>query len=198
MNQRKTRQFGIVLGGLAVALAGCSILPEPKADPTRFYLLSTAATPASPAAPVVGVQFRPVEAAGYLRNPPIVVRRGEHEVEFRDLARWGEPLEQGIARVLREELRARGVSAAGDGAREETPPTLGVRVLACEGTAAGAVEFRAAWELVGTGAGGKIRRGEFRATGLRWDPRNESTLAARLSEAVAGLAEEISQAVAGR
>ena len=104
---------GWAVGGLALAmgllLTGCSLIPEPKADPTRYYVLTTATAAPASAGGLGTLQLRPVEVAGYLRNPAMVVRRGEHEIEFRDVARWGEPLELGIARVLGEELRARGV-----------------------------------------------------------------------------------------
>ena len=147
------------------------------------------------------VLVRPIELAGYLRSPPLVVRRGDHEIEFREYARWGEPLEQGIGRVLREELRGRGAAVVGGAGRESSAAEchLSVRVLACEGTAAGAVEFRAAWELTKTGdKPGLIVGGEYRTEGFRWDGKSEATLVARLSEAVAGLAGEIAPAVAKR
>ena len=145
------------------------------------------------------MQLRPVEVAGYLRSRPLIVRRGDNEIEFREYARWGEPLEQGIGRVLREELRARGSVVPGSPGRDSPAFDyhLTVRVLACEGTAAGAVDFRAVWEL--TKAGDKpvaAAGGEFRAEGLRWDGKSEASLAARLSEAVAELATEIAAAVA--
>jgi uncharacterized lipoprotein YmbA len=194
MNQRKTRQLGIILSGLALALAGCSLLPEPKADPTKFYVLTTPATPVAAARVTTVVQLRPVEVAGYLRSPALVVRRGENEIEFRDQARWGESLDLGIARVLKEELRARGIEA---GTGPGSGGQLSVRVLACEGTASGGVNFRAAWELTDVGTASR-RGGTFQAADLRWDGKSESTLAAQLSEAVAGLAAEIVQAMAAR
>jgi uncharacterized lipoprotein YmbA len=193
MNQQKTRQFGIILGGLALTLAGCSLLPEPKADPTKFYVLTTPAAPAAVASVTTVVQLRPVEVAGYLRSPALVVRRGENEIEFRDLARWGEPLELGIARVLKEELRARGIeAAAGPGGGQ-----LSVRVLACEGATNGSVNFRAAWELAASGASSR-RGGTFQAADLRWDGKSEAGLAAQLSAAVSALAAELASAIAGR
>lgn len=181
--------------------AGCKILPEPQTDPTRNFILST--QPAN-AAPVVGadaptVHLRAVEVANYLRTRAMVVRRSENEIEFREFAQWGEALDLGIARVLREELLARGRvlavqvpgSRATSGAGNEVD--LRIRVLACEGAGDGAVAFRAAWEL--TRAGAVAKRGDFRADNVRWQPTNEASLAAGLSEAVAALAAEISNAL---
>ena len=96
-----------------MTLSGCA-LPQAQSDPTRFYVLSTDAVPAPPASNGNGsahsvLYVREVELAGYLRSRPLIVRRGENEIEFREFALWGEPLDLGIARVLREELLASGV-----------------------------------------------------------------------------------------
>ncbi len=191
---------------LAVALlaaAGCSIVPEAKTDPMRFYVLATAAAGATPAASAPTVQLREVELASYLRSRPMVVRRGANELEFREFARWGEPLESGIARVLREELLARGAAGAvlTAGSRRESAKidaTLTVRVLACEGAAGGVVAFRAIWELAPANSESKVSaaRGDFRAADLRWDGKNDAALAAQLSQAVSALAAEIATELA--
>ncbi|MBL9202476.1 MAG: membrane integrity-associated transporter subunit PqiC [Opitutaceae bacterium] len=188
-----------------LAAAGCSIVPEAKTDPMRFYVLATAAAGAAAPAGAPAVQLREVELASYLRSRPMVVRRGENEVEFREFARWGEPLESGVARVLREELLARGAAGAVHtaGARRDATKTdaiLTVRVLACEGLAGGAVAFRAIWELAPAGPDSKVpaARGDFRAAELRWDGKNEAALAAQLSQAVSALAAEIAVALARR
>jgi uncharacterized protein len=184
-----------------LAVGGCSLWPEAQSDPTRFYVLSTAATAVTPTANAPTVQLRPVELANYLRARPMIVRRGDNEIQFREFARWGEPLELGISRVLREELLARGAAGAVSAAgmrRENTNHDfdLSVRVLACEGGANGAVVFRAVWELASTGAKASIvARGDFRSGDLRWDGKSEASLAAELSHAVAGLAAEISAAL---
>jgi uncharacterized lipoprotein YmbA len=197
--------------GRAVALAaglllagGCSLpLPQAESDPTKFYLLAatTMGSTNAAAANAPALHLRPVEIASYIRSRPMIVRRGANEIQFRDYARWGEPLEQGIARVLREELLARGAASAVQttGAQAMTEGfayQLGIRVLACEGTADGGVNFDAVWELTSAGEGGRVAaRGEFRPGDLRWDGKSEATLAAALSKAVSGLAQEIAAAL---
>ena len=94
------------------AMAGCSLWPEAQTDPTRFYVLSTGAAAPTAQSGAPTVQLRSVELASYLRARPVIVRRGNNEIEFREFARWGEPLELGIGRVLREELLARGAASA--------------------------------------------------------------------------------------
>ena len=192
-----------LLGFLLLALTGgCSLLPEPQTDPTKYYVLSTANTGvvAQDGAPVVNL--REVELASYLRGRPLVVRRGDNEIEFREFSRWGEPLELGVARLLRDELVARGAASAvrGAGGRREfsgNDYTVSVRLLSCEGASNGSVVFRAVWELAPAGekAGNPVR-GDYRPTELRWDGKSEASLAAKLSEAVSGLAGEIAMALA--
>lgn len=196
----------LILLGAGLGLlgsTGCQILPEAQSDPTRFYVLSASTAAAAPAAGAPLVRVRAIEVADYLRARPMVVRRGGNEIEFREFARWGEPLEAGVGRVLREELLARGAAAAvllPGGRRETVTATfeLGLRVLAAEGGSDGSVQFRAGWELVATADGTVAARGDFRAAGQRWDGKNEAALAASLSEAVAALAGEIAAALAKR
>lgn len=195
----------IVAGAGLLTLSGCSLLPQVQADPTRFYLLSMTPGPATSApangkAPVI--HLRPVELASYIRAKPIIVRRGDNEIEFREYARWGEPLEQGIGRVLREDLVARGaagtVLAAGLRAVDvEYDYTLVVRVLACEGGANGSIYFRTVWELSTTGTNARqVARGEVQPTDLHWDGKNEGALAGELSKAIGLLAEDIAGGIA--
>lgn len=195
---------GLLSGLCLILVAGCSIpMPQAQSDPTKYYVLSVIAPSAAPAetAKAPAVRLRPVELPSYLRGESLVVRRGSNQIEFREFARWGEPLEQGIARVLREELLARraaasvaaGVrpSAAGD-----VQDNITVRVLACEGNADGTINFAAAWEIEPTAAHGATVHGEYHAEGLKWAPHDDATLAAALSHAVAGLAGEIAGGLA--
>lgn len=207
-NDHNGRRRAWVLGGLLAAaglLGGCSLLPQAQSDPTRFFLLSTVPGPASPAAATTKapiLHLRPVELASYIRAKPVIVRRGDNEIEFREYARWGEPLELGIGRVLREDLVTRGVAGAvlSAGLRAvavEHDFTLVVRVLACEGGTSGAVHFRAVWELSTGGANPKtVANGEVQPGDLRWDGKNESSLAAELSKAIGLLAEDIAGGLA--
>jgi uncharacterized lipoprotein YmbA len=81
-----------------------------------------------------------LEVPGYLRTTRnLVVRAAGNEVTFVDGARWGEPLEAGLARVLRETLVGEGrvgrvvqppLAAAVPGVR---PIEVRVQILACEG-----------------------------------------------------------------
>ena len=144
------------------------------------------------------VRLRPIELADYLRTRALIVRHGDNELDFRDFARWGEALGTGITRVLREEFAARAAPVATGGMNAgpaEQKIELRIRVLACEGAADGGVRFHATWELLAIG-GVAARRGDYHPATLRWDGENETTLAAALSEAIAGLAAEIAPSIA--
>jgi uncharacterized lipoprotein YmbA len=199
----KTCLATLMLSLTALLLSGCSsLLPEAQSDPTRYYVLTApAAVTAATGDTVLGL--RNVEVATYLRSRSVIVRKGENEVEFREFARWGEALEAGLARTLREHLLAvdtvAQVAVVPFSLELVRDYDVAVRVLACEGDADGRVHFRAAWELWSVGAGADIvERGDYVATGVTWDGRTEASLAAGLSRAVAGLSAEISAALAGQ
>ncbi len=196
----KTYLATLTLALTALLLSGCAtLLPVAQPDPTRFYVLTApVATTAATGDTVLGL--RNLEVAAYLRSRSLVVRKGENEVDFREFARWGEALDAGLARTLRENLLA-----ADTVAQVAVVPfslelvrdyDVTVRVLACEGDTDGRVHFRAGWELWSTGAGAEVvERGDFIAAGLTWDGRSEASLVAGLSRAVAGLSAEIAAAL---
>ncbi len=204
MNARAKFYLGLLVVASGFLLSSCSLVPQAQPDPTRFFVLSamTSASPPVRAGKAPVVHLRPVELATYIKAKPIIVRRGEHEIEFREFARWGEPLELGIGRVLREDLVGRGaagaVLAAGVRGTEGDPDfTLVVRVLACEGGANGAVYFRAVWELATTGSAPKVvARGDVQPGDLRWDGKSEAALVAQLSKAVGALSDDVAGGIA--
>ncbi len=204
MNARAKFYLVLLVVASGFLLSSCSLVPQAQPDPTRFFVLSamTSASPPVRAGKAPVVHLRPVELATYIKAKPIIVRRGEHEIEFREFARWGEPLELGIGRVLREDLVGRGaagaVLAAGVRGTEGDPDfTLVVRVLACEGGANGAVYFRAVWELATTGSAPKVvARGDVQPGDLRWDGKSEAALVAQLSKAVGALTDDVAGGLA--
>jgi uncharacterized lipoprotein YmbA len=108
--------------GLAasIGLAGCAV-----SDPTQYYALgrteassstagsaesrASASTPPSSVAGTgtVSIGVGPVILPGYLDRSQIVTRAGTDELELSMFHRWAEPLADGIARILAEEISAR-------------------------------------------------------------------------------------------
>jgi len=99
---------------VSIGLSSCAV-----SDPTQFYTLSRATPPHASTATVsmamrsvdatgiVGIGVGPVMMPGYLDRSQIVIRTGADTVEILTFHRWAEPLEDGIARVLAEEVAAR-------------------------------------------------------------------------------------------
>ena len=103
----------VAAAGLIVALAplaGCTRVFAPQPDTTRFYVLTPTvhddAPPIdNPHSLVVGVG--PVRLPGYLDRPQFVTRADGNRVVISDFDRWAEPLHEGFARVLGQNLASR-------------------------------------------------------------------------------------------
>jgi uncharacterized lipoprotein YmbA len=189
----------------ALLLASCTLpLPQAQPDATKYYLLSAArGAPATGGAAggeigrVIGL--RDVEVPAYLRPKSFVLRSAPNEIRYLDFTCWGEPLEQGLARVLAEDLRSypgiSRVALAPFRPAEQRNFDVVVRLEACEGTAAGEVLFSAEWRIVAPDSGATVAAGTYTAPERRWKSRDYGSLAAKLSEAVSGLGRAIDAAL---
>ncbi|HLP07449.1 MAG TPA: PqiC family protein [Opitutaceae bacterium] len=201
-----------LLSGLAFALgaAGCSSMFKAKPDLTRFYLLSAPAaatehSAGSSESRAATIGICRVELPAYLRSPAVILRPGGTEMRAAADARWGEPLDLGIARVLRETLQAQpGVRSVIVYPAPQVPPPayeLAVHVLACEGVtdAGGArARFTATWELRSTAAPTEtavLAAGAFEGPAGNSSDGDYGALTARLGEAVAALGREVAAAL---
>jgi uncharacterized protein len=191
--------------GVLLMAAGCSLVPPPKTDPTRYYVLTTgqqsdAARPAKvDGALVLGVKR--IEIAPYLNGKDMVVREGGNEIVYQSFARWAEPLTTSIGRTVAGRLaRAETVErvyAQPFPFEVERDYDVSIRVFRCEGEhkddGSGAVAcFSALVEVTESKPGGAILlRKVFTAPEAEWDGENFGALASALSEAVAALGTEI-------
>lgn len=184
-------------------VSGCSILPEPKPDPTRNYVLTAPAE----SAPVASTQtqnklslgLRIVEMPAYLRaQKSIAVRRGANEIVYHDFDRWAETLEDGITRVVCERLTS---APAVSGiailpTRNPRDCDISIRILQCEGAtdatgASPSARFVAQYEITAKDAPVIVRR--FEAAPAAWDGKNFSQLATLLGQSAAALADDIAK-----
>src|SRR5215831_10489356 len=116
MNYRSTLHRLFVPAAL-ICLAGCAVT-----DPTLYYALGqTTGSSASAESKVAAVGPRarvagadpvsigvgPVIMPGYLDRAQIVTRSGPDRVKLATFHLWAEPLENGIARILADEIGAR-------------------------------------------------------------------------------------------
>ena len=193
------------LAGLGLlVLTGCNVIPPPTPDPTRYFVLTAPAVPA-PATDTVRsscrIGLRAIELAPYLRKGVLVVRQGDNEVVFDDFARWGEPLDAGIARVLRERLLAEPhitrVLTAPFPLEENRDYDVSVVVRQCEGVRSregAGVRLVAEIEIARVSndtVPEVVVRGMFTLPETAWNGKNYAALARALSEAVAALGTEI-------
>lgn len=199
---------GLLMAG-AMLLGGCSLLPQPQADPTRYYVLTAGAAattavadpmnaPAKEGSLALGVKR--VEIAPYLNGKDMVVREGGNEIAYQNFARWAEPLATGVGRVLAENLaradKVGRVYAQPFSFEVARDYDIAVRVLRCEGDRDAAGKFTARFsalvEVTQSKLGGEIViRKVFNATATEWDGRDFGKLAAALSEQVGALAAEV-------
>lgn len=192
---------------LVPVVAGCSSLFEAKPDATRFYLLSSPSAVSGPAEAAQGATLGlcRIELPAYLRTPSVILRPGGTEVRAAVDARWGEPLDQGIARVLRDALIALpGVRSVVVYPAPQAPRPayeIAVRVRACEGetaAAGSAVRFAASWEIRATDAesgAAPVAAGLFELPQETWTAGDIGSLTAKLGEAVEALAHELAAAL---
>ena len=96
----------LILMLVVLALVGC-FMPESNHVEPDFYLLSNTLQDQNQSKINQDHSFylREIELPRYLKDSRLVVRPTPHTIKFRDVDRWGEPLEDGIARVLAMNLQ---------------------------------------------------------------------------------------------
>jgi uncharacterized lipoprotein YmbA len=167
-------------------------------DLTRYYVLTTNAAAngksASPAPLSPALLLRTVDVPSFLRGKIMQVRVGENELKFNELARWAEPLESGVTRVLREDLE-QGASPVRVVSRGDEPHDyeVAVRLLKFEGLApAGVARLSARIEIFSAGLDRKrVVEDVFTTEIAHWRRDDYGDLAEKLSEATAKLADRI-------
>lgn len=78
-----------------------------RSEPPQYQLL-TARAERNAAAPLAGksIGIGPVQVAQFLQRPQVVTHAGGTQLRVEPNKRWGEPLEQGIQRVLLQNIAA--------------------------------------------------------------------------------------------
>lgn len=179
---------------LAVTLAGC--LPSARPDPSTFFALAPSEPSGGTAAGSwdVALGLGPVAIPAYLDRPQLVSRVGPNELKLAPVARWAEPLREGVARTLRQDL------ATASGARQVAlypwPITtrvdlaVAVDILRFEPDGHGAVDLAARWTIRETAHGHVLAVRDAHVVEPVEGIGNGAEVAA-LSRALAELAREI-------
>ena len=179
-----------MLCGLAGLATSCA------SDPARFYTLSAIATP-SASSSKLSIAVGPVSVPAAVDRPQFVVSTGANQVSFDEFNRWAAPLQDGIARVVAEDL----VALLGAPRVTLYPQALGteadyrvqMEVRTFESTLGKSAALDAVW-TVRRARGAKTETGRTSVrepvAGTGYD-----ALAAAHSRALARLAEDIADAV---
>jgi uncharacterized protein len=181
---------------LLTLLGACSFL-KPHADPTKYYVLTAAPLEAPAQATPLSVGVDRITLPEYLQRPELVARRGSNELQVSEYDRWGEPLKDGFARALRQDLALRlakdQVMQAPWEAARAPDVVVDVDVRRFERVDDAAAELHAGWSLRNGRDGTVAMR---RDASLRQPLRGKDgqATAAALSEAVAALSAEIAEA----
>jgi len=100
----------VIACGLAAALAVAGCVSLKRTPEARFFTLRSVLEPQEgpPAAARPGsvVGLLPVVVPGHLERPQLVTWAGPGELRIDEYLRWAEPLDEGIARTLAEDLDA--------------------------------------------------------------------------------------------
>lgn len=189
----------ILLASLLGA-AGCSIVPEPQADPTHYYVLTSAASPAvTPDGAGLKLGLKKIKLPPYLQKGSMVVRHAGNELAYHDVARWAEPLADSIEQLVQARLlanpRVTRVFTEGFPFDLERDYDVAVTINRCEGVRQNGetiARVAATIEITAPTADGKlVTRRAFGPVDTPWDGRDYSALAAALSAAVDSLGDEI-------
>ncbi|MCC5022292.1 MAG: membrane integrity-associated transporter subunit PqiC [Candidatus Synoicihabitans palmerolidicus] len=193
-----SRAHLLLLASAALLLtSSCSIIPEASSDPTRFFVLEDLAASTALDAPAndgVTLGLLPIEVTAYLVDSrAIAVTTSANEVTFRNFDRWAEPLDEGIARVLRTAL-SRQVSVK----QVLVPPfpltpardyDLSIRLSECTGLQSGSIRYSLAFALTRPD-GTLFKQGSFLRDDTPWSGESDD-LARLLSQATASAAQSI-------
>ncbi len=212
---KRSLSLGAVFA-FAAAFTGCNVIPAAQNDPTKFYVLSAPAGQSAesqanapggrvpPSEKKIRLGLKTIDVSTYLKGPEMVVRSGSNEVTLQDYARWAEPIQAGVTRLLREQL-----SGAANVSRVEMQPfpldqprdfDIAVTILHCEGATGGAegrgARFEASIRITTAGMTPElVARKIYTAPSAAWDGRNFDQLAQLLSADVQGLGAAILETV---
>lgn len=177
---------------LVAWLAAC------ESQPSRHYVLSSLSGPVSlPGPERARLALEEVQVPPYLDRRNIVSYQTSNRLDVANLDVWAEPLDMGIARVLREDL----ARLLADQRIAVMPADLGdadvrlsVWVLRFEQDASGEAALEAQWQLVPADGSREplLRRSEHRepVSGQGYDG-----IAAAMNETLHGLSRDIADAV---
>ena len=189
----------LLLGTILVWVGGCL---GGVSAPTRFYTLVPTAIPPSGTNPITAergpaIGVGPVTLPGYLDRRQIVTRRGRDEIELGEFDLWSEPLKDGTARILGEDLaillRTDRVALLSWRGSHPMQYQVAVEVARFEGAAGADVTLEARWRILG-GDGKELALRRSTVTEVVGAP-GYGALVAAMSRALGALSRDIATAI---
>ncbi|MGH7940805.1 MAG: PqiC family protein [Limisphaerales bacterium] len=192
-----------ILAALAVVLNGCFSL-KPASGQQQYYLLTGGSSNHSSGhgGGVCVVRVLPVEAPDYLRTRDMAVRTGDNAMIFNAFHEWAEPLDNGIRRVMVEDLR--GAPGIQNVLTDEPAPAnakvyiVSIHILSCEGNTSNgqsSVLFEAHWEISESETPTPQAQGIFSPQPNPWRRDDYSDLATQISRSVEILSRVLNKAL---
>jgi len=188
----------------ALTLGGCISLPNSPISPNpRFYMLSAINQPEVSKkiniTPGVIIGVGPVKLPEYLNRPQMVTKDSHGILKFDEFDRWGESLDLGIARLIREDL-----TVMLPGAKLTLYPwnpsmavkyQVNAEVVQLDSELDGDMVFVVQWVIIDAQNSKTvmIKRSEFRIPIM---PQNYSGLVKTLNQACASLSSQITRGLA--
>ena len=165
-------------------LAGCSGTPE-----TRYLLLSaTHHRTASGGVRASRLTLATVRMPGLLDRPQLVQATSDNTLAVREYDRWAEPLDQMVARVLRENLALQPAQAESDRSRVRR---ITVDITEFMAVAGGTARLEGSWQSFSDNDGAALGPTHSFRFSISTDTSDSAKVAASLSQLLANLTIEI-------
>jgi uncharacterized lipoprotein YmbA len=181
----------------AVAVLGTAACIGGRASPaTQHYVLSpvievASGGTASPAGPLV-VGIGPVTLPAYLDRPQMVIRAAPDLIEVREFDQWGEPLRDGVTRVVAVNLARLLPESRVVAFPWRSTEAIGCQVILdigqMDGPAGGSVALDARWRVLDR-SGSEVAARVSRLS----EPAGTGTTAAAMSRALGVLSHDIAR-----
>jgi uncharacterized lipoprotein YmbA len=184
---------GLALGFFLGACAAREALPQ-------FYLL-TPSRPDDPRSRGGGpsVYVQRVQVPGYLAKNSLVMLRAGNQVDYAQSAKWAEPLDQGVARMVAEGLnraaRVRATAFTPAGPPGASAYSVEIRLQRFEGTDAGEVVLAAHYDVFSASGTEPIASRGFETRRTGWQPRDYPSLARLLSDELTEMSRSIARSL---
>lgn len=176
--------------------AGCIRIGGRASPATQHYVLSPVVEAPSneagrPAAPLV-IGVGPVTLPAYLDRPQMVIRPAPDRIEITEFAQWGEPLRNGVARVVAVNLarllpESRVITFPWR-STEEIAYQVVLDIAQMDGPARGSIALDARWRVLDR-SGSQVAAHVSRLS----EPAGAGTTAAAMSRVLGALSHDIAR-----